>query len=105
MGLSRSSWPASTRRRATTPEIGLLTEAMLNGVSTVTGRRASTSAYPKPCAAMMVVSRRTTIAIPGMPAAVRRESNVEARERMRGLAAGVAVGVGVGVDKVVQAPK
>jgi hypothetical protein len=44
MRRSRSSFPCSTSRSATVAEIGLVTDAMLNGVFSVTGVRASTSA-------------------------------------------------------------
>jgi hypothetical protein len=46
IGRSRSSTPRSTRRIAVTAEIVLVTEAMLYGVCSVAGRRASTSAQP-----------------------------------------------------------
>ncbi len=59
--------------------MGLLTEAILNGVSGVTGICASTLARPKPRARTSVVSRNMATASPGMRSERRSESNRVAR--------------------------
>ena len=60
---------------ATTAEMGFETDAMLNGVSPVTGRPDWMSAMPNPTASRISPRCTTATASPGMPASVRNESN------------------------------